>query len=69
MCRIKTRKEFTDFWKDVLIEYPNYKGDKGWLRSSKYIVFWGSMFFMYSAFIIQSYNFSIRANSHFEVQS
>jgi len=39
---------------------PNYKGDKAWLRSSKYLVFWGSMFFMYSAFIIQSYNFAIK---------
>ncbi|MEA3227829.1 MAG: acyl-CoA desaturase [Campylobacterota bacterium] len=39
---------------------PNNKGDQGWLRSSKYLVFWGSMFFMYSAFIIQSYNFAIK---------
>jgi len=31
---------------------PNYKGDKGWLRSSKYLVFWGSLFFMYAAFIV-----------------
>jgi len=39
---------------------PNYKGNKAWLRSSKYLVFWGSMFFMYPAFIIQSYNFAIK---------
>ena len=37
-----------------------YKGNKAWLRASKYLVFWGSMFFMYSAFIIQSYNFAIK---------
>ena len=37
-----------------------YKGDKAWLRASKYLVFWGSMFFMYPAFIIQSYNFAIK---------
>ena len=39
---------------------PNYKGNKAWLRSSKYLVFWGSMFFMYPAFIIQLYNFAIK---------
>jgi len=39
---------------------PNHKGDKAWLRASKYLVFWGSMFFMYFAFIIQSYNFAIK---------
>ncbi len=39
---------------------PTHKGDKEWLRSSKYLVFWGSMFFMYPAFIIQSYNFAIK---------
>ncbi len=38
----------------------NYKGDQIWLRKSKYLVFWGSMFFMYAAFIIQSYNFAIK---------
>jgi len=39
---------------------PLHKGNKAWLRASKYLVFWGSMFFMYSAFIIQSYNFVIK---------
>ena len=39
---------------------PNHKGNKAWLRASKYLVFWGSMFFMYFAFIVQSYNFVIR---------
>ncbi|MFK5938604.1 MAG: acyl-CoA desaturase [Sulfurimonas sp.] len=38
----------------------NQKGDKAWLRASKYLVFWGSMFFMYPAFIAQSYSFAIK---------
>ncbi|MBN2817036.1 MAG: acyl-CoA desaturase [Campylobacterales bacterium] len=36
------------------------KGDKKWLRSSKYLIFWGAMFFMYPAFIVQSYSFVIK---------
>jgi fatty acid desaturase len=39
---------------------PNNKGDKKWLRETKYLVFWGAMFFMYPAFIVQSYNFVIK---------
>lgn len=39
---------------------PNHKGNKAWLRASKYLVFWGAMFFMYPAFIIQSYSFAIK---------
>ncbi|MEA3370783.1 MAG: acyl-CoA desaturase [Campylobacterota bacterium] len=39
---------------------PNYRGNQTWLRNSKYLVFWGSMFFMYAAFIVQSYNFAIK---------
>lgn len=39
---------------------PNHKGDKAWLRATKYLVFWGAMFFMYPAFIVQSYNFVIK---------
>jgi len=38
----------------------NHKGSKTWLRASKYLVFWGSMFFMYPAFIAQSYSFAIK---------
>lgn len=36
------------------------KGSKKWLRSLKYLIFWGAMFFMYPAFIVQSYNFVIK---------
>ena len=39
---------------------PGHTGNKTWLRASKYLVFWGSMFFMYFAFIVQSYNFAIK---------
>jgi fatty acid desaturase len=39
---------------------PGHTGSKSWLRASKYLVFWGSMFFMYFAFIIQSYSFAIK---------
>jgi fatty acid desaturase len=38
----------------------NQKGSKAWLRAFKYLVFWGSMLFMYPAFIAQSYAFAIR---------
>ena len=40
--------------------FTNNKGNKKWLRKSKYLVFWGAMFFMYPAFIVQSYNFVIK---------
>ena len=46
---------------------PKYKGDKGWLRNSKYLVFWGSLFFMYTAFIVQSYNFAIKRKKYGEL--
>ncbi len=39
---------------------PTHKGNKAWLRATKYLVFWGAMFFMYFAFIVQSYNFVIK---------
>ena len=43
------------------------KGDKAWLRSSKYLVFWGAMFFMYPAFIAQSYAFVLRRKKYAEL--
>lgn len=39
---------------------PNHKGNKAWLKATKYLVFWGAIFFMYPAFIVQSYNFVIK---------
>ena len=43
------------------------KGDKAWLRSSKYLVFWGAMFFMYPAFIAQSYTFVLQRKKYAEL--
>ncbi len=40
--------------------FTHKKGNKKWLRKSKYLVFWGAMFFMYPAFIAQSYKFVIK---------
>jgi len=28
MCRVKARKEFVSFWKDVVASKPELKGDK-----------------------------------------
>ena len=44
-----------------------HKGDKEWLRSYKYLVFWGAMFFMYPAFIAQSYAFVLRRKKYGEL--
>ena len=43
------------------------KGDKAWLRKSKYLVFWGAMFFMYPAFIGQSYKFAMKRKKYGEL--
>ena len=42
-------------------------GDKAWLRSTKYLVFWGAMFFMYPAFIAQSYSFVLKRKKYGEL--
>lgn len=38
---------------------PNNKGNSPFLKKYKHIIFWGAMFFMYPAFIAQSYKFVI----------
>jgi len=35
-------------------------GNSPFIKKYKYIIFWGAMFFMYPAFIVQSYNFVIK---------
>jgi len=45
----------------------NQRGDSTFLRSVKYLVFWGALFFMYPAFIIQSYNFAIKKGNYGEL--
>jgi len=46
---------------------PNNKGDSKFMKKYKYIIFWGAMFFMYPAFIAQSYNFAIKNKKHGEL--
>ena len=38
----------------------NAKGNNPFLKKYKHIIFWGAMFFMFPAFIVQSYNFVIK---------
>ncbi len=38
---------------------PN-KGDSPFIKKYKYLIFWGSMFFMFPAFIAQSYSFVLK---------
>jgi len=45
----------------------NQRGDSTTLRSIKYLVFWGALFFMYPAFIVQSYNFAIKRKKYGEL--
>ncbi len=40
--------------------FTHKKGNKAWLKKTKYLVFWGAMFFMYPAFVAQSYKFVIK---------
>ncbi len=47
--------------------FTNKKGNISWLRSTKYLVFWGAMFFMYPAFITQSYSFVIKRKKYGEL--
>ena len=42
------------------------KAKKLWLKKVKYLVFWGAMFFMYPAFIAQSYAFVLRRKKYGE---
>jgi len=39
---------------------PNNKGNSPFIKKYKHIIFWGAMFFMYPAFIAQSYNFVLK---------
>ena len=45
----------------------NQRGDSATLRSIKYLVFWGALFFMYPAFIAQSYSFAIKNGKYGEL--
>jgi len=39
---------------------PNNKGNSPFLKKYKRLIFWGAMFFMYPAFIVQSYSFTLQ---------
>lgn len=45
---------------------PNNKGKNSFYKKYKHIIFWGAMFFMYPAFIIQSYNFALKRKKYGE---
>ena len=46
---------------------PHNRGDSVKLRRLKYLVFWGALFFMYPAFIAQSYSFVLRKKKYGEL--
>ncbi len=46
---------------------PNNRGNSPFIKKYKYLIFWGSMFFMYPAFIAQSYAFVIRNKNYKEL--
>lgn len=39
---------------------PNNRGNSPFIKKYKRLIFWGAMFFMYPAFIVQSYNFVLK---------
>ena len=46
---------------------PKNKGNSAFIRKYKYLLFWGAIFFMYPAFIIQSYNYVIKRKRYGEL--
>lgn len=46
---------------------PNNRGNKPFIKKYKRIIFWGAMFFMYPAFIAQSYSFVIKNKKYLEL--
>lgn len=46
---------------------PNNKGNSPFIKKYKHIIFWGAMFFMYPAFIAQSYSFVIKKKKYGEL--
>jgi fatty acid desaturase len=46
---------------------PNNRGNKPFLKKYKRIIFWGAMFFMYPAFIAQSYSFALKHKNYGEL--
>ncbi|MEN8147567.1 MAG: acyl-CoA desaturase [Campylobacterota bacterium] len=45
---------------------PNNRGNSPFIKKFKRIIFWGAMFFMYPAFIAQSYSFALKNKNYGE---
>ncbi len=46
---------------------PHNRGNSPFIRKYKHILFWGAMFFMYPAFIVQSYRFVLKRRLYGEL--
>ncbi|MDQ7043065.1 MAG: acyl-CoA desaturase [Sulfurimonas sp.] len=57
-CNVLEKDE--DIWALDGAFTPNNKGNSPFIKKYKHIIFWGAMFFMYAAFIVQSYNYVIK---------
>lgn len=45
---------------------PNNRGNSPFIKKYKRLIFWGAMFFMYPAFIYQSYSFALKHKNYGE---
>ncbi|MDF1877200.1 acyl-CoA desaturase [Sulfurimonas sp. SAG-AH-194-L11] len=57
-CNVLEKDE--DIWALDGAFTPNNKGNSPFIKKYKHIIFWGAMFFMYPAFIAQSYIFVLK---------
>lgn len=57
-CNVHEKDE--DIWALDGAFIPGQRGNKPFIKKYKYIIFWGAMFFMYGAFIAQSYSFALK---------
>lgn len=57
-CNVVEKDE--DIWALDGAFTPKNKGNNPFIKKYKHIIFWGALFFMYGAFIVQSYNFVIK---------
>ncbi len=46
---------------------PKNKGNSAFMKRYKYLLFWGAIFFMYPAFIIQSYSYVLKRKKYGEL--
>jgi|FLOH01.1.fsa_nt_gi fatty acid desaturase len=57
-CNVLEKDE--DIWALDGAFTKTHMGNSPFIKKYKHIIFWGAMFFMYPAFIAQSYNFAIK---------